>query len=206
MTFEEIERSNPEWGPWLGALRELLAELDNPAWDAAVPELRSPSAGAPLVAAAGIDPAEVPIPLLHACRRRWSVPKGWSEGYCPVCGAWPGFAEVRGVERARHLRCVRCGSGWRAHARLCPYCSNSDHDRLAALVLKDAPKYAIDVCRSCNGYLKVFTVLGPAPPEQALLEDLASVELDIAAEARGYRRPVSSSRSPGPVGGDHGAG
>lgn len=203
MTLQEIERRYPEWAPWLGALRELLADLDDPGWDAAVPTLRESIGSAPLVAAAGLDPAQAPIPLLHACRRRWGVPKGWSQPYCPVCGAWPGFVEVCGVERARHLRCVRCGSGWRAHARSCTYCGNTDHERLAALVLEDGPKHAIDVCRSCNGYLKVFTVLGPAAPEQALLEDLASVELDIAAEARGYRRPPGEGfqgglhRSPG---------
>lgn len=205
MTLQEIERRNPEWRPWLDALRELLAELDNPDWDAAVPELQGPPGDAPLVAAAGIDPAQAPMPLLHACRRRWGIRQGWSESHCPVCGAWPGFAEVCGVERARHLRCVRCGSGWRAHARSCAYCGTSDHERLAALVLEDAPKHAIDVCLGCHGYLKIFTVLGPAAPGQVLLEDLGSVELDLAAEARGYRRPPGKAfdRAPDPARGGH---
>lgn len=198
MTLEEIERRNPEWAPCLQALRALLADLRNPEWDAAVPEPRPAADDAPLARAAGIDPAEAPLPLLHACRRRWAVPKGWSEGYCPVCGAWPGFAEVCGVERARQLRCVRCGCGWRAHARGCPYCGTREHGRLGALVLEGTPQQAIEVCHDCKGYLKVFTVLAPVPAEQALLEDLGSVELDLAAEARGYRRPAGALPVPEP--------
>src|SRR5262249_22098559 len=38
------------------------------------------------------------IPLLQACGRRLAsqVPQAWSCGYCPICGAWPTLAEVRG--------------------------------------------------------------------------------------------------------------
>ncbi|MBM4299734.1 MAG: formate dehydrogenase accessory protein FdhE, partial [Deltaproteobacteria bacterium] len=57
------------------------------------------------VAALGVDceafaavMALLSMPLLQACNRRLerSVPTGWTEGYCPICGAWPAFAEVRG--------------------------------------------------------------------------------------------------------------
>jgi FdhE protein len=52
----------------------------------------------------------LPMPYLHACARRWmaSPRTAWSQGYCPVCGAWPAFAEIRGIQRARHLRSGRC--------------------------------------------------------------------------------------------------
>ena len=47
--------------------------------------------------------ALLPVPFLHACNRRWasSISESWVEGYCPVCGSWPAFAEVRGIERSR---------------------------------------------------------------------------------------------------------
>src|ERR1700752_5411106 len=47
--------------------------------------------------------ALLPVPFLHACNRRWasSISESWVEGYCPVCGAWPAFAEVSGIERGR---------------------------------------------------------------------------------------------------------
>ena len=50
--------------------------------------------------------ALLPVPFLHACNRRWasSISASWVEGYCPVCGSLPAFAEVRGIERNRHFR------------------------------------------------------------------------------------------------------
>jgi formate dehydrogenase maturation protein FdhE len=191
MTLQEIERRNPEWRPWLDAIRELLEQVDDPQWDAGVPNLEcSQNEKTPLVAYAKLDPAHVPMPLLHACRRRWTVSASWSQGYCPLCGAWPAFAELCGVERSRYLRCVRCGSAWRAHGLACPFCGARDHAALASLVAEEGrSSWAIEVCNSCTAYLKVFTALRPGPAENVLLQDLATVELDLAAEARGYRRP-----------------
>ncbi len=132
----------------------------------------------------------MPMPLLHACRRRWTLPKDWTHGYCPVCGAWPGFAEVCGVERTRYLRCLRCGAAWRAHALACAYCGMREHGRLGSLVPEDGRvHWAIELCRACIGYLKSFTALRPCAPESLLLRDLDTVELDLAARSRGYRRP-----------------
>src|ERR1700721_616336 len=72
--------------------------------------------------------ALLPIPFLHACNRRWasSIPANWVEGYCPVCGSLPVFAEVRGIERNRYFRCGRCGGEWQTHALSWPYCARSD--------------------------------------------------------------------------------
>src|SRR6476619_1636166 len=52
------------------------------------------------------------VPLLQAINRRCAqaLKASWMEGYCPVCGAWPAFAETRGIERSRYLRCGRCGA------------------------------------------------------------------------------------------------
>jgi FdhE protein len=130
------------------------------------------------------------IPLLHACRRKWkrAAPQPWGNGYCPVCGAWPAYAEVRGIERSRYLRCGRCGSDWQASQLCCVYCRNSDHERLRSLVPENAGAQAIDVCKDCNGYVKTFTTLQGSAPVAVMLEDLASVDLDVAAVQQGYHR------------------
>src|SRR5207253_205435 len=80
--------------------------------------------------------ALVAVPFLLACNRRWASAKSvsWMEGYCPVCGAWPAFAEVRGIERSRYFRCGRCSGEWQAHCLFCPYCGMTDHNELASLV------------------------------------------------------------------------
>ena len=134
----------------------------------------------------------MPVPFLHACNRRWarSVAAGWSEGYCPVCGAWPAFAEVRGIERSRYLRCGRCGGEWQARGLYCFFCGMSDHKELVSLVPeKSGSNSLVEACSRCHGYVKSFMTLQGSPPDKVMLEDLASVELDIAAVEQGYKRP-----------------
>jgi len=137
------------------------------------------------------------VPFLHACRRSWtSVPRlNWMESYCPTCGSWPAFAEVRGIERTRYLRCGRCGDEWDAPLLRCPYCGATDHERLATLVPEAATPHAIEVCRDCRGYLKTFTKLQGCHPSTVMLEDLASVDLDLAAVSLGYKRPEGTGYS-----------
>jgi FdhE protein len=134
----------------------------------------------------------MPVPFLHACNRHWasSIARSWMEGYCPVCGAWPAFTEVRGIERSRYLRCGRCGGEWQAHCLNCPYCGMTDHKELVSLVPENSgSNSAIDACTRCLGYVKTFTTLQGSPPAKIILDDLASVELDIAAAEQGYKRP-----------------
>jgi FdhE protein len=152
-----------------------------------------------LAEAAGAEPAVfrvvadlAALPLLLACGRRWApaVPPAWREGYCPVCGAWPALAEARGVERSRRLRCGRCGGDWEAEWLRCPYCGMREHARLGALVPESGgERRRVETCESCHGYLKTLTTLSGAPPGDVLLEDLASVDLDLVALGAGYRRP-----------------
>lgn len=133
------------------------------------------------------------MPYLHACARRWAAgdrPR-WSQGYCPVCGDWPALAEVRGIERTRHLRCGRCGAGWPMPVLACTYCANTNHETLGALVVDDrTARYSLDVCRACSGYLKSCNTLQPIPSDELLGADLASVEFDLAAVERGLLRPA----------------
>ena len=131
------------------------------------------------------------MPVLHACRERLGGPELKSSfGYCPVCAAWPAFSELRGLERTRFLRCGRCGAGWKAEPIHCIYCGERDHERLGALVPEErAEARRVDVCKACGGYLKAVATLGALAPDAIALEDLATVDLDLAALERGYARP-----------------
>lgn len=136
--------------------------------------------------------ALVAVPFLQACNRRWaaSVSPGWREGYCSVCGAWPAFAERRGIERTHVFRCGRCGGGWHARPLRCPYCGVDDHNTLVSLVPEGGGSNAvIEGCRSCLGYVKSFTRLQGCAPDMVMLDDLASVHLDVAALEQAYVRP-----------------
>ena len=148
---------------------------------------------------AGLDPeafhavaALLPLPFLRTCNERLSaaLQDPWRQGYCPLCGAWTALAEICGVERARYLRCGECGSAWRSQALSCPYCGLTDHKDLSSLVVEGASAQAtLEICARCQGYLKTFSRLSPSAPEEVMLQDLASVELDLAAIERGYQRP-----------------
>ena len=142
--------------------------------------------------------ALLPVPLLHACNRRWASAKSvsWTEGYCPVCGAWPAFAEMRGIERSRYFRCGRCGGEWQTRALFCPYCGMIDHNKLVSLVPeKSGSNSVIDACKRCLGYVKTFTTLQGSPPAKILLDDLATAHLDVAALEQGYKRPEGTGYS-----------
>jgi FdhE protein len=99
--------------------------------------------------------------------------------------------EVRGIERARYLRCGRCGDEWQIHWLQCPFCNMTDHEQLLSLVPQsgDAAR-AIEACKSCTGYVKSFTTLQGADKLAVMIDDLATVDLDIAAVEQGYRRPA----------------
>jgi len=142
--------------------------------------------------------ALLPVPFLQACNRRWtpSIAKSWVEGYCPVCGAWPAFTEVRGIERSRYFRCGRCGGEWQAQCLFCPYCSMNDHQELVSLVPeKSGSNAVIDACKRCLGYVKTFTKLQGSPAPKVMLDDLATVDLDVAALEQGYKRPQGAGYS-----------
>ena len=136
------------------------------------------------------------IPFLQGWRRAWSsrISPGWTEGHCPVCAAWPAFAEIRGIDRQRYLRCGRCGAEWHGEVLRCSFCRNLDHEQMTTLVPdQQGTRGVIEACRRCRSYVKAFTKLQGTPPVAVMLEDLASVDLDIAALAQGYARPAGAA-------------
>lgn len=112
----------------------------------------------------------------------------WDRGYCPVCGAWPGLAELVGPEKRRVLRCLRCATGWSWGMLLCPYCGNDDHRRLRVLV-EEGSSERIDVCEECHGYVKAVTSYQSMSAAKLVVEDIATADLDVVATEDGYKRP-----------------
>lgn len=114
-------------------------------------------------------------------RERWLSP------ICPVCGSEPRFAELRGQELAalRYLHCGFCGWAWPTRRLGCPFCENTDHNRLQTLMIENHLQCKLEVCDVCRRYLKVVDnkeFIGLIPE----VEVLASPHLDVAAMERGY--------------------
>jgi FdhE protein len=148
----------------------------------------------PLAALADI----VAAPTLRACARQLATQtsSNWAEGYCPICGAWATLAENRGLERTRRLRCGRCGGDWQSTPMQCPFCKTLDHNQLANLVPeKGGESKKVETCRSCHGYMKSLTALRKWSPDEVVLADLSTVELDFVAIDRGFSRPPAPAVS-----------
>jgi FdhE protein len=151
---------------------------------------------------AGLDPAVLAVvghlatlPLLAACGRRATErveAEAWPHGYCPVCAAWPTLAEVRGLSREVVLRCGRCGSGWGFDHWRCPFCGSREQRTQSYFAAEqERESRRALACDGCRGYLKSFATLLPLDHPGLLLRDLESLELDMAAQAQGYRRPAA---------------
>jgi FdhE protein len=135
------------------------------------------------------------LPLLRSCGRllQSGVPAHWPHGYCPICAAWPILAERRGLDRSRRLRCGRCAAEWEVQWLYCIYCGERDHARLGFLEPDDRGELLkVETCTTCRGYLKSLASLQGFPAFELLLQDLETVELDLVAWDRGYRRPPES--------------
>ncbi len=108
---------------------------------------------------------------------------------CPSCGSLPAMATLVTTERGREreLCCGLCGTRWK-YARIgCPYCGASD--QLGVLEPESEESFRIDVCRSCNSYLKTY--VGDQSDPQAL-SDWSTLHLDSICQERGLNRPGPS--------------
>lgn len=116
---------------------------------------------------------------------KWQKEQEWDKGYCPTCGSLPSMAQlVRGSKgRQRHLVCSCCKSKWIFKRIACPYCENEDQELLRIMEVDLEEDIRIDVCNSCNGYIKTYTNEGK---ESIALSDWASMHLDILIKKKGY--------------------
>jgi FdhE protein len=135
------------------------------------------------------------LPLLHSAGQllQHQVPTTWRQGFCPICAAWPVLAERRGLDRSRRLRCGRCAADWEVPWLYCIYCGEQDHKRLGSLQPADeGDTVKVETCASCRGYLKSLATLQGYGALELLVRDLETLEFDLAALQRDYRRPAES--------------
>jgi len=115
----------------------------------------------------------------------------WQRGYCPVCGAWPSLAEIRGIERERRLRCGCCGADWPLPLLHCAFCDELDHEKLGMLQPEGEEQlWGAETCETCHGYLKAVMTYGALSVRSLVLLDLTTIPLDLVAQQRGYARPA----------------
>jgi FdhE protein len=110
---------------------------------------------------------------------------------CPLCDAAPLasiFREDRSAETVRRsLLCVLCSSEWEVARVLCPRCKEEDPARLPRFTADEIPWIRVDACDSCMSYIKTID-LTKEPDAEPVVDELASMPLDIIARERGYTK------------------
>lgn len=106
---------------------------------------------------------------------------------CPICGDGPRVGVLReaGHGAKKTLQCGRCFTEWEFPRLRCPSCGETRFNALQVFTADALPHVRVEACETCHGYLKTIdlTVDGLAVP---LVDDLASVPLDLWAAERGY--------------------
>jgi FdhE protein len=116
-------------------------------------------------------------------------PETWLKGYCPMCGSLPSLSLLKEEVGKRYLFCSFCGYQWRIDRLFCPFCENKDQESLHYFYGEGEETHRIDFCDKCHQYIKTidYRNLQESDP---VLEDLATLHLDILAKQKGYKRPT----------------
>jgi FdhE protein len=108
---------------------------------------------------------------------------------CPVCRGRPVVATLRerGHGARRALVCGVCLTEYPVPRVTCAACDETRFDALPAFRAEEFDAIRIDACDSCHSYLKTvdLTRNGGAI---AVVDDLASVSMDLWAQEQGYRK------------------
>ena len=117
----------------------------------------------------------------------------WEHGHCPVCGSQPLMGRIADAESGRFHSCSFCGFEYRVPRIGCPFCLTVSHDGSEYYVAEDEPGYELDVCSQCKNYFKIADFRKFDRAWMPLLDDLASLTLDLYARQMGYSRPTLSA-------------
>lgn len=108
----------------------------------------------------------------------------WPHPYCPLCGGEPDLAVLTSATE-RELVCGQCLLRWPFDAQTCPRCLNRDRNRFTSFTTGDG-LYRVDACNACRRYMKAFDVRRATRPFMAVLDGVAMLPLDAAAQQQGY--------------------
>jgi hypothetical protein len=140
-------------------------------------------------------------PVLELARAPVVTPgrDDWSGAACPACG---GLAQVSVIAEEsgefmggspRSLVCGRCAGWWTFPRAICAWCSEADPRHLPSFVPDERRAVRIDGCETCSSYVKTFDLREAGGAELVpLVDDVATVALDLWAQDQGLARPLVS--------------
>jgi FdhE protein len=132
-------------------------------------------------------------PFAEACASRVAADDGRTTApaaaLCRFCGDRPSVGVLReaGHGARRSYVCGLCLTEWPAPRLGCVACGEFAFDRLSVYRADEMAAARVDACDTCRVYLKTIDLTrdGHAVP---VVDDLATVSLDLWAREQGYRR------------------
>ena len=110
----------------------------------------------------------------------------WIKGYCPLCGSWPELSFLEGKEGYRRLRCSFCGHEWNFMRTQCPFCENTDQDKLEFIFSEDRDFERAELCYECMKYIVSIDLRNRAGEIAREIAALGLVYLDVLAQERNF--------------------
>jgi FdhE protein len=195
ITFQRIValfNSNPEI---MGTAPPALANADFVLPDVWIKQWLENTDWSEGIAEEGIDP-HILITLLNQTLKPFLIgysqllkdmfeQERWRRNYCPVCGGRPEFAYLENNVGARYLLCSRCTTEWLYQRMECPYCLNTNHEKLSYLI-SDNGLYRLYLCDVCQSYLKCIDTRKGNNNQLMPLEALTTLAMDRQAQEKGY--------------------
>jgi len=111
----------------------------------------------------------IPCALSAAANPRWPCCVRWAKAPAATCS------------------CGFCLCEWEFRRIVCPGCDEKDHAKLPVYTAAEFPYIRVECCDTCHTYIKSIDLSknGLADP---LVDELASVPLDLWAQDRGYAK------------------
>jgi FdhE protein len=139
-------------------------------------------------------------PVLERARAAIEAPsrEQWTGRACPACGGLPQVSVIAPESgefmggSPRSLVCSRCAGWWTFPRATCVWCGEDDPRKVAPFV-PEGSAARIDACETCSVYVKTFDLRQPGGAVVVpLVDDVATLTLDLWAREQGLHRPVVS--------------
>jgi FdhE protein len=126
-------------------------------------------------------------------RREDADPSPSKSARCPICSGLPclGVLRPEGHGAKRMLLCARCVTEWEFLRVVCANCGEEEFEKVPVYTTESFPLVRIEACDTCKRYVKTIDLTkdGRAVP---IVDDIASVPLDLWAGEQGYARVRAS--------------
>lgn len=111
----------------------------------------------------------------------------YADAICFFCNRKPAFGLLRplGDGAQRKLVCGFCLAEWDFRRISCPECGEEDPSKLPVYTAEIFAHIRVECCDSCHAYIKCVDLTKNGLAE-ALVDELASIPLNLWAEERGY--------------------